>query len=335
MHSFGRVVMGQTMSEPVTVKATACCENTNFKVGSSCMQGWRVNMEDFHTHILSMPDDPNTAFFGVFDGHGGGKIAEYVGKHLHKYITNQKEYNEGNIAEAMKKGFLEIDDAMALEESLKRERSGTTAITVLVKNDQIYCANVGDSRAVASIGGRAVPLSVDHKPNQEGEYDRITSAGGWVEYERVNGNLALSRALGDYIYKKNPNKSAEEQIVTALPDVTEYAMTDDWEFIVLACDGIWDVMGNQEVVDYIREKIVEGLEPEKICENIMMRCLAPDLQMAGLGCDNMTVLIIGLLHNEPYNKLRIKCESSASNREYTDTKETKECVENRQTDDPE
>lgn len=98
--------MGQTMSEPITVKASACCENSNFKVGSSCMQGWRVNMEDFHTHILSMPDDPNTAFFGVFDGHGGGKIAEYVGKHLHKYITNQKEYNEGNIAEAMRKGFL-------------------------------------------------------------------------------------------------------------------------------------------------------------------------------------------------------------------------------------
>ncbi|XP_044748427.1 probable protein phosphatase 2C T23F11.1 [Coccinella septempunctata] len=321
--------MGQTMSEPVTVKATACCENSNFKVGSSCMQRWRVNMEDFHTHILSMPNDPNTAFFGVFDGHGGGKIAEYVGKHLHKYVTNQREYSEGNIPEAMRKGFLEIDDAMALEESLTRERSGTTAITVIVKNNQIYCANVGDSRAVASIGGKAVPLSNDHKPNKKEEHDRITAAGGWVEYDRVNGNLALSRALGDYIYKKNPNKKAEEQIVSALPDVTEYTMNEDWEFIVLACDGIWDVMGNQEVVDYIREEIAEGLEPEKICENIMMRCLAPDLQMAGLGCDNMTVLIIGLLHNEPFEQLKIKCSGVTNNTECEGTNqviETKEDI---------
>lgn len=63
--------MGQTLSEPVTAKKSACCQNTLFKVGSSCMQGWRINMEDAHTHILSCPDDPDSAFFGVYDGHGG------------------------------------------------------------------------------------------------------------------------------------------------------------------------------------------------------------------------------------------------------------------------
>lgn len=106
-------------------------------------------------------------------------------------------------------------------------------------------------------------------------------------------------------------------------------MDKEWEFIVLACDGIWDVMGNQEVVDFIREEIAEGLEPEKICENIMMRCLAPDLQMAGLGCDNMTVLIIGLLHDESYEQLRIKCTGVTNNRECEGTEqviETKEDI---------
>lgn len=69
--------MGQTLSEPVTAKESACCQNSQLKVGSSCMQGWRINMEDSHTHILSLPDDPGTAFFGVYDGHGGNAALIY------------------------------------------------------------------------------------------------------------------------------------------------------------------------------------------------------------------------------------------------------------------
>lgn len=84
--------MGQTLSEPVTAKDTQVVRNSIFRVGSSCMQGWRIKMEDSHTHILSMPDDPATAFFGVYDGHGGVKISDYAGKHLHKYILNREEY---------------------------------------------------------------------------------------------------------------------------------------------------------------------------------------------------------------------------------------------------
>ena len=70
-------VMGQTLSEPVTDKESACFQNSQLKVGSSCMQGWRINMEDSHTHILSLPDDPGTAFFGVYDGHGGQFLYSY------------------------------------------------------------------------------------------------------------------------------------------------------------------------------------------------------------------------------------------------------------------
>ena len=78
----------------------------------------------------------------------------------------------------------------------------------------IYCGNAGDSRAVACVAGRAVSLSYDHKPSIQAERERIISAGGWVDWNRVNGNLALSRALGDFVFKKNTKKSAEEQIVT-------------------------------------------------------------------------------------------------------------------------
>lgn len=108
--------------------------------------------------------------------------------------------------------------------------SGTTAVTVLVKDKKVYCGlllclqhilfivigNAGDSRAVICQRGKAVPLSVDHKPNDPEEMRRIMAAGGWVDACRVNGNLALSRALGDFIFKNNDSLKPEEQIVTGL-----------------------------------------------------------------------------------------------------------------------
>ena len=110
--------------------------------------------------------------------------------------------------------------------------------------------------------GRVQPLSYDHKPNNELETKRILAAGGWVEFNRVNGNLALSRALGDFVFKKNENKKAEDQIVTAYPDVEMKDLTSDHEFIVLACDGIWDVLSNEEVLEFVRTRIAQQIEPE-------------------------------------------------------------------------
>lgn len=86
----------------------------------------------------------------------------------------------------------------------------------------------------------------------------------------------------------------------------------------MACDGIWDVMSNQEVVTYIRENIAAGVEPEEICESLMMRCLAPDTRMAPLGCDNMTVVIVGLLHGGTYEELSLKCLVPSPNIEDED-----------------
>lgn len=264
-------------------------------------------MEDSHTHLLSLPDDPGTAFFAVYDGHGGAKIAQYAGKHLHKFILQRPEYKEGSIPDAMKQGFLDVDTAMLEDEALKDEMAGTTAVSVLIKDNTLFCANVGDSRAIASIGGRVEPLSYDHKPSNYGEKKRIVAAGGWVEYNRVNGNLALSRALGDFIFKKNQRVRPEEQIVTAFPDVEVKLVTPDWEFIVLACDGIWDVMTNEEVVEFVRMRIGSGMDPEDICEDLMTCCLAPDCQMGGLGCDNMTVVLVCFLHGKSYEDLSARC----------------------------
>jgi len=121
---------------------------------------------------------------------------------------------------------------MASNEEMREDLAGTTAICVLIKDDKLYCGNVGDSRAIASINGNVELLSIDHKPNNDDERKRITAAGGWVEFNRVNGkrrssffmfyfcfffrfvgNLALSRALGDFIFKRNADKKPEEQVV--------------------------------------------------------------------------------------------------------------------------
>lgn len=299
--------MGQTLSEPVTVKETSSCNSDFVKVGASCMQGWRINMEDAHTHLLSLAEDKEAAFFAVYDGHGGAKVAEYAGDNLHKKISTHPSYKKGDIIDAIKSSFLEVDSDMLKDENMRDELAGTTAVVVLIKNGKIYCGNVGDSRAVASVAGQVQQLSFDHKPSNEIETKRIVAAGGWVEFNRVNGNLALSRALGDFVFKKNEKKPPEEQIVTAYPDVIVKDLTADHEFIVLACDGIWDVMTNDEVVDFVRTRIASKMEPEQICEELMTRCLAPDCQMGGLGCDNMTVVLVCLLQGESYEELANKC----------------------------
>lgn len=203
--------MGQTLSEPITQKETSKLENEFLKVGSSCMQGWRINMEDAHTHILNLHNDKNAAFFAVYDGHGGAKVAEYAGNHLHERVFNQQSYNN-NIPDAMRKGFLGLDEDMLDDDDMKEELAGTTAICVIIKDKRIYCGNVGDSRSIASVRGRVQNLSYDHKPNNELETKRILAAGGWVEFNRVNGNLALSRALGDFVFKKNETKRPEDQL---------------------------------------------------------------------------------------------------------------------------
>ena len=98
---------------------------------------------------------------------------------------------EGNIETALRKGFLEFDKEMALDEEMREDLAGTTAICVVVKDNKLFCGNVGDSRAIASVNGNVEILSNDHKPNNDDERKRITAAGGWVEFNRVNGKILL------------------------------------------------------------------------------------------------------------------------------------------------
>ncbi|ORX90082.1 PP2C-domain-containing protein [Basidiobolus meristosporus CBS 931.73] len=290
--------MGQTLSEPITGKESDRGGNSRFIYGSSSMQGWRITMEDAHSCLLSLDAHPDVSFFAVFDGHGGQSAAKYCGKNLHKKIA-ENGFQNGDYKLAIKHGYLDIDEDLRKDVEFLHDPSGCTAVSATISPDnKIYVGNAGDSRAVMSINGEAKALSFDHKPTNQGESARIINAGGFVEFGRVNGNLALSRAIGDFEFKQNSKLSAEEQAVTADPDITEHSITSEDEFIVIACDGIWDCMTSQEVIDYIRLEIAGKNSLEQICENIMNKCLAPNCELGGIGCDNMTIMIIGILNGK-------------------------------------
>lgn len=211
-------------------------------------------------------------------------------------MAAEDAFGKEDYAEALKKGFLSTDRAILADRRFNEDPSGCTATVNLITGDgRIFCANAGDSRTVLGIKGSAKPLSFDHKPQNAEEKARICAAGGFVDFGRVNGNLALSRAIGDFEFKKNKDLPAEKQIVTADPDVTEHQITQDDEFLVVACDGIWDCKSSQAVVEFVRRGIVAGQELHQICENMMDNCLASSSDGGGIGCDNMTIMIVGLL----------------------------------------
>ncbi|KAL7939859.1 putative serine/threonine phosphatase 2C ptc2 [Trichoderma chlorosporum] len=298
--------MGQTLSEPVVEKTSERGEDDRLLYGVSAMQGWRISMEDAHTAELNLtPPDNDTkthpdrlSFFGVFDGHGGDKVALFAGEHIHNIIFKQDSFRSGDYAQGLKDGFLATDRAILNDPKYEEEVSGCTACVSLIAGNKLYVANAGDSRGVLGIKGRAKPLSNDHKPQLETEKNRITAAGGFVDFGRVNGNLALSRAIGDFEFKKSAELSPENQIVTAYPDVEEHALTEEDEFLVIACDGIWDCQSSQAVIEFVRRGIAAKQDLDKICENMMDNCLASNSETGGVGCDNMTMVIIGFLHGK-------------------------------------
>ncbi|KAK9470991.1 phosphatase 2C-like domain-containing protein, partial [Dipodascopsis tothii] len=294
--------MGQLLSDPVVDKVSDSGENDIVVFGTSSMQGWRITMEDAHAAVLDLqredgrqPPDDKVCFFGVYDGHGGKKAAIYAGDHLHNIVARQAAYAKGDYEQALKDGFLSTDRAIMQDAEFGDDPSGCTATTAILTRTKIFCANAGDSRTVLGVKGLAKPLSYDHKPRNEGEKARITAAGGWVSGGRVNGCLALSRAIGDFYFKKSQNLRPEEQMVTAFPDVIEHEFGPDDEFVVLACDGIWDCYSSQEVVEFVRRGIADKQDLQLICENLMNKCLAPRQDVTMYGCDNMTVTIVAIL----------------------------------------
>uniref|UniRef100_A0A1A8IB31 Protein phosphatase, Mg2+/Mn2+ dependent, 1Na (Putative) n=1 Tax=Nothobranchius kuhntae TaxID=321403 RepID=A0A1A8IB31_NOTKU len=178
----------------------------NYAVAS--MQGWRAHMEDAHTCMPQLKGElEDWAYFAVFDGHAGITVAQYCSRNLldHILTTGGIKANEDpeQVKEGIREGFLDIDrhmHKMARQDTW--DRSGSTAAAVMISPHHIYFINCGDSRTLLCNDGQVIFYTEDHKPFNPREKERIQNAGGSVTLQRINGSLAVSRALGDFDFKE-------------------------------------------------------------------------------------------------------------------------------------
>ena len=282
--------MGNHLSEPLIDFVDPVHMSRDLEIGAVGIQGSRKTMEDYHVAVV-LPSRPDHVLVGVFDGHGGKAMAEYVQQNVVRVLESTDSWVQGgSIGDALTQAFFQLD-AEAYESMLSSggRTPGTTAIMAVITPYQIICANAGDSRAcLLTKEGDVMPMSMDHKPNMAAERVRIEAADGVVFQSRVDGNLALSRALGDYEYKANPLLSKTQQKVTAEPDITVWSRNDA-SVLLLASDGLWDVFTNEEAMETIRQLIVDEGESNTllVCEEMVHLSVLERKSQ-----DNATALIV-------------------------------------------
>lgn len=281
---------------PITDFSFEASSNEFFNYAVGEMQGWRARMEDAHLAQISFGEEHRKGhgFFCVFDGHSGKRCSQLCHDLFPRHALNSFE---GETVD-FEKMFIAVD--ADLRRLLDNDKSGCTAVAVHVSPTKITCASVGDSRAVLCRNGRAIPLSRDHKPELEEEWNRINAAGGFVYNNRVNGCLAMSRSMGDFMYKGRRDLLVTKQQVISVPEVVSLdRITVCDSFIVLACDGIFDVITNEDVIEITCNLKKEGKTNVEICNFFCNYCLAPQDQRTGFpsrqfGTDNMTIMIVDL-----------------------------------------
>ncbi|XP_020595740.1 probable protein phosphatase 2C 51 [Phalaenopsis equestris] len=263
--------------------------------------GRRSEMEDEVTIELAFVGGEYD-FFAVYDGHGGAAVARVCRDRMHvvlaEEVGNIEEGKEEECKwrEAMAVSFAKVDGevsaAAADGEAAAAERTmGSTAVVAVVGRKRIFVANCGDSRAVLCRAGVAVPLSTDHKPNRPDELERVAAAGGrvinWGGY-RILGVLSTSRSIGDYYLKP---------YVTAEPEITMTERDEKDEFLILASDGLWDVITN-EVACRITRKCLSGqaakLFPHMVSGQSAAHAanLLAELAMSQGSRDNISVIVV-------------------------------------------
>jgi len=240
-------------------------------------------MEDAHTMEDKFNGDEKQGFFAVFDGHGGKTAALFCQSNFHKILQEELASHSAEeldkdekINEILVKAYAKTDEAM----KPSVPAAGACAVTALIRvkstgQRMIYCANAGDSRAILCRDGKGVLLSVDHKATNEEEAQRVITAGGFIKNERVNGLIAISRALGDHCMKT---------FIPSDPYLAHVELQPVDTFLILACDGVWDVIPTQEAVDLI----VNDTDPTLMAKKLLVQAIK------GGSTDNITVMVLVL-----------------------------------------
>lgn len=207
-------------------------------------------------------------------------MVEFIQTHLEENIKielSAEHRNKRTVEECLTSAFLITDIETSKQ---KLETSGSTAVVCLIVDGVLYCANVGDSRAVLGCnnGKPAQRLSFDHKASEKSEDARIANCGGFVRNGRVMGLLTVSRSFGDHPLK---------HLITAIPHVSSTPLCKDKGIVILACDGMWDVFEDQEAVDFCQQLRNNGNEVN-LAQALIDECLKRKTT------DNVTVLVVEL-----------------------------------------
>ena len=203
---------------------------------------YRQSMEDIGVTLPNLTNDYKTSLFGIFDGHGGNDVVKYIKDRIPEII--KKNLNDlYPIEQCFINSFNKIDEELKFYDS---EYTGSTATLVLIQDNKIYCANVGDSRAYIIYDNFIKQITTDHKCSIPEEAERIIKSGGKITKNRVQGQLVLSRSLGDLYCKKYG--------VINLPDITINKIDYNMKYIIIASDGIWDVVDEKTVLNMSKMK---------------------------------------------------------------------------------
>lgn len=261
--------MGAILPKPVMTKLHERAGGAHFRVGSSCVNGHRDNMEDAHSVVIK----DGFGFFGIFDGHVNARCSAYLEK---EFTETMSQVTAPLSDERVKEIALEIDKKFLLSE----QEGGSTGTWVLAYVEgavvHLQVGNVGDSRVLVGRAGQCFPLTNDHKPNLDAERRRIVECGGRVENNRVDGSLAISRAFGDRDYKRFGDDQLLQKVI-ALADVSHMDVDlNSGDFCVLGCDGVFEgQFSNQEVVAFVAEELKRTTDladiAGRVCEEAVAR----------------------------------------------------------------
>ncbi|KWU41561.1 protein serine/threonine phosphatase 2C [Rhodotorula sp. JG-1b] len=252
-------------------------------------------MEDAHSFIYDFGGIRGQGYFAVFDGHAGKHAAEWCGHNFHLHLLDhlRKAPAHTPVPDLLNATFLVVDTKLSELAVKGGTHSGCTAVTCFLRLEDddgnpagdasgraprrtLYTANVGDARAVLSRKGKAVRLTYDHKGSDAKEAKRIGDAGGYVLNNRVNGVLAVTRSLGD---------SSMKEFVVGSPYTTETRLGPYDDFLIVACDGLWDVCSDQEAVDLVADCADDA---QAASQKLL------DHALNNFSTDNLSVLVVSL-----------------------------------------
>lgn len=237
-------------------------------------------------------------YVAVFDGHTGVETAEFCTAHLHRNIAMAHTLG-GDLCDAIRQGTAVTEDAFLEMAREKKLESGSTACCAVLAGRQLYIGNVGDCRVVVSRSGEAFLLTQDHTPTRPDEKERIEREGGFIVGSRLADDLLVSRALGDL------RDGVKVPGLSAVPDTLKYYLTEEDDFCVIACDGLWEAVTPQEAVKRVLTSLQRHGSVQSSCEELVEYAVHRST-------DNVTAVIIGFRDVWPSPAASSRITSTAS-----------------------